>query len=405
LRDVIYDPEVAHLDVESLPEDFQDLGAGIEFFAESINEVRTFSHSLSHGDLSVEPPDSGNELASDLKSLHAALKHLAWQANRVAEGDYSQKVDFMGEFAVSFNQMVTQLRERDHSISTEMEVVKQKTRDLERSNSLFKVITGNMSEWIVMIDRQTGEHLFANHPIRNSLMSDLFEQQLYEILLEYAQSIDEESAGTLEEFPLISDTALQYFSVMLYPLRWYEHDAVAAVLTDVTREKEMYQELENVAYRDMLTGTYNRHYGMKILNNWIESHCSFVICFIDMDKLKYVNDVFGHQEGDNYILSVSSILEKLKSDSIVCRLGGDEYMVLAKDLNISDAETRLEDLRTELVNNDYVSDDGSVSYKRSFSYGVVEVTADNRIPSSDLLSEADEKMYAYKKAHKQERKD
>jgi diguanylate cyclase (GGDEF)-like protein len=262
-----------------------------------------------------------------------------------------------------------------------------------------------MSEWIVMIDRKTGEHLFANHPIQNNLASEVFEQQLYEILLEYAQNIDEESSGTLEEFPLISDTALQYFSVMLYPIRWFEHDAVAAVLTDVTKEKEMYQELENVAYRDMLTGTYNRHYGMKILNDWIASHLNFVICFIDMDKLKYVNDVFGHQEGDNYILSVAALLEKLNIDPVVCRLGGDEYMVLARDMNISDAEAKLEELRSELVNSDYVSEDGSISYKRSFSYGVVEVKPDNQIPSGDLLSEADEKMYAYKKAHKQERRD
>jgi diguanylate cyclase (GGDEF)-like protein len=350
-------------------------------------------------------PGPDNELAANLKALQATLKHLTWQTQRVAEGDYNQKIDFMGDFSVAFNTMIEQLKERQESQREEMKIIQKKTQDLARSNSLFRAITGNMSEWIVMIDRETGEHLFANHPVKNDLANDIFEAQLYSILLDFAREINDDVEFKEEEFPLISDFAIQYFSVMLYPIRWYEHNAVACVLTDISTEKEQIKELENVAYKDMLTGTYNRHFGMKLLNEWIKQHIRFVICFVDMDRLKYVNDVFGHAEGDKYILKVANLLNDFSTDPYVCRLGGDEFMVLAPEISLEDAESKLESLRNRLIEEPHTDEASEISYKRSVSYGVVEVSAGNTIPSGDLLSLADEKMYEYKKAHKAERRD
>jgi diguanylate cyclase (GGDEF)-like protein len=143
---------------------------------------------------------------------------------------------------------------------------------------------------------------------------------------------------------------------------------------------------------------------MKLLNDWIESGKCFVIAFIDMDRLKYVNDVFGHAEGDRYILRVAELLKEFSPDPVVCRLGGDEFMILAQDLTMRRAESRLEALRSKLTANDYSNEDGTTSYKCSMSFGVVEVTANNKTPASELLSLADEKMYEYKKAHKAERR-
>jgi diguanylate cyclase (GGDEF)-like protein len=393
------------LDVKSLPEDFREVGEGLAYFAEMLKEVRALAGALSRGDLSGPLPGPENELAANLKSLHASLKHLAWQTREVAAGDYDQRVEFMGDFADAFNQMVAQLRERQDSMLREIEIIQNQRRDLERSNNLFEIITGRMSEWIIMIDRETGNLLFSNHPIRGGLVNDAFESQLYDTLLGYARKIDENDAQKTEEFSLSSDTAIQWFSVILYPLRWYEHKAMAAVLMDITSSKAHIRELEDAAYRDMLTGTYNRHYGMKLLNEWIERHASFVICFIDMDWLKYVNDVFGHEEGDRYILQVADLLRSFSADCCICRLGGDEFMVLARGFTGKAAEERLRTLRNGLVAKDYMDGDGKISYKCSISYGVVEVATDNISPAGDLLSLADEKMYAYKRAYKAERRD
>ncbi|MDR1856011.1 MAG: response regulator [Desulfovibrio sp.] len=119
LRDAIYAPEKASLDVESLPPDFQELGQGLQYFTACVQETRRIAQDLSRGDLNGPLPSKGNELAAPLKSLHAALVHLSWQTQQVAKGDYMQHVDFMGAFSNAFNAMVEQLAQRQKQASDE----------------------------------------------------------------------------------------------------------------------------------------------------------------------------------------------------------------------------------------------------------------------------------------------
>jgi diguanylate cyclase (GGDEF)-like protein len=116
--------------------------------------------------------------------------------------------------------------------------------------------------------------------------------------------------------------------------------------------------------------------------------------------LKYVNDTFGHQAGDEYITCVASMLSRFSRDVIVNRLGGDEFMLLQRSWSLERVEARLAEIRDELMRQE--TGPGQ-PYTRSISYGVVHVAADNTIPASDLLSVADEKMYLFKKAHKKQR--
>lgn len=405
MRDILYYPNRAQLDVAVLPEDFKELGEGLVFFAEMLKETRALAAAISRGDLSCPLPKPDNELASTLKSLHATLKHLTWQTRQVANGDYNQRIRFMGDFAEAFNEMVIQLKERQNALLAEIETIQKQRRDLERSNDLFEIITSRLAEWIVVIDRNTGERLFVNHPIEDFVFNASFEPKIYDILLDYAQQKEESNTKVSDDFSLTCNETVQWFSVTFHPMHWYGYDAVAAVLTDITASKAEIDKLEGVAYRDALTGVYNRHYGMNMLNELINQHMQFVVCFIDMDRLKYVNDVFGHAEGDNYILRVAELLKTFSENSCLCRLGGDEYMILATDLNQRAAESRLEALRDHLVAEPLTAQSG-VPYTGSLSYGVVEVTpADNERPAGDILSQADEKMYFYKKAHRMERRD
>ena len=112
LRDVIYNPTHAALDVESLPDEFRDLGEALRYLAGCIAETRNLAQALSKGNLNGPLPSRGNELAAPLKALHSTLQHLTWQSQQVAKGDYKQRIAFMGNFAVAFNTMVEQLEER-----------------------------------------------------------------------------------------------------------------------------------------------------------------------------------------------------------------------------------------------------------------------------------------------------
>ncbi|MEZ4599058.1 MAG: GGDEF domain-containing protein [Syntrophotaleaceae bacterium] len=70
--------------------------------------MRGYLHSISNGDLSGKVPVAGF-VGATLKSLQANLRHMTWQTKMVASGDFSQRVEFMGEFSESFNAMVEQL--------------------------------------------------------------------------------------------------------------------------------------------------------------------------------------------------------------------------------------------------------------------------------------------------------
>jgi len=112
IRDMIYSPSKATLDIEKLPKSFANLGEGLTFLNSSIEEVRVFARELASGNLNCSIPSSDNEMAAPLKQLHSALKHLTWQAQFVAKGHYNQRIAFMGDFSEAFNDMINQLKQR-----------------------------------------------------------------------------------------------------------------------------------------------------------------------------------------------------------------------------------------------------------------------------------------------------
>lgn len=87
-----------------------------ELFA-YLREVQEFILPLSQGNLDrVQPPRPRNFLGSPFKELHSRLLHLTWQANQVAQGDYSQRIDFMGDFSDAFNCMISSLEHHEREL-------------------------------------------------------------------------------------------------------------------------------------------------------------------------------------------------------------------------------------------------------------------------------------------------
>jgi hypothetical protein len=74
-----------------------------------IQEIHDFIIPLSKGELADIKISPKNFFGSPFKELHSRLLHLAWQANQVANGDFSQRVDFMGDFSEAFNNMIVSL--------------------------------------------------------------------------------------------------------------------------------------------------------------------------------------------------------------------------------------------------------------------------------------------------------
>ena len=172
LHDVIYDSANAVLDVETLPENFRDFGKGLKYFAENVMETKALAKALSAGVLNDKLPACDNEIAAPLKSLHASLKHLTWQAQQIAQGDYRQRVVFMGEFSDAFNMMVEQLAERQRRLEEKIDRIQQKTTSLEQSNLLLTTLVHYIPQQIIVIGKKNREILFMNDIAKTEVNND-----------------------------------------------------------------------------------------------------------------------------------------------------------------------------------------------------------------------------------------
>jgi diguanylate cyclase (GGDEF)-like protein len=187
------------------------------------------------------------------------------------------------------------------------------------------------------------------------------------------------------------------FIVKCFFLEWHNTDAIVYVINDISETRKEIADLEEYAYRDFLTQLYNRAYGMKILDIWLHEKREFSLIFIDLDGLKYVNDEFGHEEGNIFITRACDYFRDFSESSVVCRIGGDEFMILASNCSYDEANTKMSEITTNLRNDEYQQ---NKEFSYSMSFGISSVNKSNMLSASELLSIADFRMYDDKKRNK-----
>ena len=397
LREIFYATPDATLAIDKLEDDYLMFAKGLMFFAHCFSQYNEFAKALARGDLSVQAPPPENELAAPLKALHASLKHLAWQSQQVAKGDYKQRVDFMGEFSDGFNTMVEQLADRQQKLEYEIIVSQRYASAMEQSNLLLSSLTHYIPQQIFVVSLGEYEVLLFNDAGKNEL--DIDPEYINKLMVLLPDLHNTDGVQNYDVHMGQGDD-IQYLTVNSYNIEWNSVSAVTLIISDVSADKRQIKELEDHAYRDALTRVYNRFFGMHTLSEWVDAKKHFTLIFVDLDSLKYVNDVHGHGEGDTYIISVSKHLQTVSDATLVCRLGGDEFMLLIPDMDFDEVDERMEAVQNRVQNDEHVADK---DFGYSISVGRVTVDENNVLPASEMLSLADERMYEHKRARKKER--
>jgi len=189
---------------------------------------------------------------------------------------------------------------------------------------------------------------------------------------------------------------------MRFPIEgWFKW----VILIDITARKLYEKELEEFASFDNLTGCYNRRMGFEILNR--QMHLSkrndhyLTICFIDVDGLKRVNDLHGHNEGDQLIKDVSKIVRnEIRDSDALCRIGGDEFLIILPETNRETAKKLMERIDRDI---DKFNSLKKRVYETSFSYGFAEYSINSNIDIEKFVELADEEMYKHKMERKKNR--
>jgi diguanylate cyclase (GGDEF)-like protein/PAS domain S-box-containing protein len=165
---------------------------------------------------------------------------------------------------------------------------------------------------------------------------------------------------------------------------------------------ERTRELEMYATTDPMTGVYNRRIGLLLLEEEIHkakrNQSVLTVCFLDINDLKTVNDKYGHKEGDDLILSVVNIIkENLRVSDIICRMGGDEFLLILLDCNLNQCLEVWDGVQKDI---DEKNAKKIKPYLLSVSRGFAEYNPIYPMTLDEIITTADYQMYQFKKKFK-----
>ncbi len=169
-------------------------------------------------------------------------------------------------------------------------------------------------------------------------------------------------------------------------------------LDKMMRDHKGEEALLALSLTDELTGLYNRRRFFVLteqcLKVAIRTKKRSLLLYIDMDDLKWINDHYGHNEGDQALIDLANILKKtFRESDIIARMGGDEFVVLLDSTDEND-ETLITRLDENIKDYNAKKPQG---YILSISVGAAQFDPEYSISIDELLSRADALMYAQKR--------
>ena len=119
----------------------------INRFVVEYNASTDFAYQLGRGEINIDPLSKGGLIiGQSLKELHASLKNLTWTTKRIASGDFSQRVSFMGEFSEAFNSMAQQLSTNSQEQKELTENLRNQIKEMERTRRAMLNLLEDLEE-------------------------------------------------------------------------------------------------------------------------------------------------------------------------------------------------------------------------------------------------------------------
>ncbi|MGM0641970.1 MAG: PAS domain S-box protein, partial [Thermotogota bacterium] len=323
--------------------------------------------------------------------------------------DYSLNIDGKEKyFDVIFSPVTSKGENGKGIVSTIRNITELKMNEsqLKEQKIYFEQLFNNSTEAIVLLDNnfrvlkinKKFESLFGfkeaellNKNLDDFILPDdlITKGKEYTKKVKNGENIEAESIRKTKSGEKI-DTYLQGFPIKLVD----GQIGIYALYKDITERKKKENKIEYLSFHDEMTGLYNRRYFENELKR-LEFSRKYPITIVigDLDRLKTVNDNYGHKKGDEYIINAADILKSTaRTEDIVSRIGGDEFAVVLPTTNQKEAEIFCQRIQKNIEefnkNKDLIK-------PLSISLGF-EVMEDSSQSLNKTFNKADQKMYINK---------
>lgn len=189
-----------------------------------------------------------------------------------------------------------------------------------------------------------------------------------------------------------------WLAVSAKAIEYNNEMALYMAFQNITLRKERENSLQFQAERDPLTLAWNRRHFEKVvpekIKETLKKSQNFSLLMLDADKFKNVNDQYGHKIGDKVLIELVACCQNdLREDDIVCRFGGEEFVVYLDNTNSQSAQIVAERLRQSIANLEVGGDNGE---KIHFTVSIGVVSSENTASLDVLLRQVDDAMYLAK---------
>ncbi|MFT3985241.1 MAG: diguanylate cyclase [Lachnospiraceae bacterium] len=392
----------------SLPK-LQTLAGKINQLIKNLNEMNLLAADLSEGKLNGPIPPRHNYMAGSMKRLHSRLSALTCSLRQLQSGHVISKQMDTGELFEVCNELIDRIAAASTEKAERESYHMPAAFNSWRCHQLMKTL--DLLHTIILEVNDSGHVVYANHSAQELFgnITHVSDQTKNTVL----KFISENITGCKENltFPVIREVYEASCNT------WYRITSNRFWLPDgqmfyvnsienISDWKLNEHHLKLSASMDLMSGTYNRKTGLEELQKLLtcadtpQTHC---IAFIDIDDLKNINDHYGHCEGDYAIKSIANVfVSSVRGSDIVCRYGGDEFLVIFRSCPKDTAEKIVARMQEQLES---LNRNHQKPFTLSFSHGIVPFSnsADSCPEITDLLKLADQRMYCCKKQKKQKR--
>ena len=177
---------------------------------------------------------------------------------------------------------------------------------------------------------------------------------------------------------------------------------ILSLYVNIRTRKKVQESLAVQADTDQLTGVFNRRKGLCELERLharsLERAAAMTIIFADANNLKKINDQYGHNDGDAAIIAIAEVLKScLRHNDVLCRLGGDEFLIILEECTLQQAEVFWERVEKSLRKKNRERLKNMIL---SLSRGMAEFDPQAPVTVEELIHLADQRMYDNKREYK-----